>query len=197
MLNITHLHSLKLAPEIIAKQKTALRFAAVIFLIAGIACLFNPLLSGSIIGIIIGASMLISAITFIISALTNPLFDILAKVIACVLAACYLMIGYIFFTDPLKGMAALGIILAIVFIFVGVMRIIVGLKRIKYIDGWLQALLGLMNFFIGYILFASVPATAANMITLLIGFELLFSAFTLFSLINGITAFEKSRSAQP
>lgn len=194
MLNISHLQKLQLKPEIITKQKKLLRIAAIIFLLTGISCLLNPLLSGSIIGIIIGVSMLISATTFLLSVLTNSLLDGPTKIAATVLAIGYLLIGYIFFTDPLKGMAALGIILAVVFILAGILRITAGLKRIKNTDGWLQLLLGLMNVFIGYILFASPPATAANMITFLIGFELLFSAFTLFSLVSGISAFEKAQN---
>ena len=96
----------------------------------------------------------------------------------------YIIVGYSFIKDPLQSLIALAILVAALFIVGGVIRLYVGFQQIKSPSGWLQILIGLLDFFIAFLLVGNGPLTSITLLTTLIGIEMVFSSFSLFALLS-------------
>ncbi|EEQ01201.1 hypothetical protein yrohd0001_16280 [Yersinia rohdei ATCC 43380] len=162
------------------KQRIIMRVIAVLLLLGGIFCLINPLASGAALSTIIGILLLLSGIALIVGMISNRTHNLWPMVTGILLGIAYIVMGYVFITNPAVGMISLAIVLGVLFAFGGVMRLITGYKTWGLPGAWLQILLGVLDLIITYLLVSAGPLMSITMVTTLVGIEMLFSSFSCF-----------------
>lgn len=181
MLNINQKYLMNLDEGALKKQRLIMRTIAALLLLGGIFCLINPLASGVVLSKIIGALLLLSGIALVVGMVTNRRsHDIWPMVTGILLGVAYIVMGYVFITNPAVGMISLAIVLAALFAFGGVIRLITGFKIWGMPGAWLQILLGVLDLVITYLLVSAGPLMSITIVTTLVGIEMLFSSFSCF-----------------
>lgn len=180
MLNIDQKYLTNLDESALKKQRIFMRIVAVLLLLGGIFCLINPLASGAALSMVIGILLLLSGIAMIVSMIANRSDNFWPMVAGILLGVAYIVMGYVFITNPAIGMISLAVVLAVLFAFGGVLRLINGFKDLKRPGAWLQILLGVLDLVITYLLVSAGPLMSITMVTTLVGIEMLFSSFSCF-----------------
>ena len=179
--NLTHMTA-----DALKKQRGYLWIIAILLLAGGVACLMNPLISGVTLSYIIGGLLLINGISMLFVTLSSRLYSGGSKLFSVLVAVAYLLLGYVFLTEPLTGMLSLAILLAILFIAGGILRLGSGLRQMSQARGWLNIIIGLLDLFIAYLLVGNGPIVSVTLIATLVGIELLFSSFGLIAAASGL-----------
>lgn len=161
-----------------------MRIIAVLLLLGGIFCLINPLASGTVLSTIIGILLLLSGIAMIVGMIANRTHNLWPMVTGILLGVAYIVMGYVFITNPTVGMISLAIVLAVLFAFGGVMRLITGYRTWGLPGAWLQILLGVLDLIITYLLVSAGPLMSITMVTALVGIEMLFSSLGCFMIAS-------------
>ena len=180
MLNIDRKYLMGLGEGTLKKQRIIMRVIAVLLLLGGIFCLINPLASGAALSTIIGILLLLSGIALIVGMISNRTHNLWPMVTGILLGIAYIVMGYVFITNPAVGMISLAIVLGVLFAFGGVMRLITGYKTWGLPGACLQILLGVLDLIITYLLVSAGPLMSITMVTTLVGIEMLFSSFSCF-----------------
>ncbi|EEP92213.1 HdeD family acid-resistance protein [Yersinia kristensenii] len=180
MLNIDRKYLISVDEKTLKKQQLIMRVIAVLLLLGGIFCLINPLASGAVLSTIIGILLLLSGIAMIVGMIANRTHNLWPMVTGILLGVAYIVMGYVFITNPTVGMISLAIVLAVLFAFGGVMRLITGYRTWGLPGAWLQILLGVLDLIITYLLVSAGPLMSITMVTTLVGIEMLFSSFGCF-----------------
>lgn len=128
MLSIDREHITNIDEKTLKKQQLIMRIIAVLLLLGGIFCLINPLASGAVLSTIIGILLLLSGIAMIVGMIANRTHNLWPMVTGILLGVAYIVMGYVFITNPTVGMISLAIVLAVLFAFGGVMRLITGYR---------------------------------------------------------------------
>ncbi|MEQ4674442.1 HdeD family acid-resistance protein [Providencia vermicola] len=184
MLNIDREKLAKLAGEEFKKQRTFLLILSFLLLAGGIFCLVNPMISGIAVSKVLGVLLIIGGVGTIVSVLSTVIYTGWSRLFGFVIGLIYIIVGYSFIKDPLQSLIALAILVAALFIVGGIIRLYVGFQQIKSPSGWLQILIGLLDFFIAFLLVGNGPLTSITLLTTLIGIEMVFSSFSLFALLS-------------
>ncbi|CNI74457.1 HdeD family acid-resistance protein [Yersinia mollaretii] len=180
MLNIDRKYLMNLDESALKKQRWIMQIIAILLLLGGIFCLINPLASGVVLSKIIGILLLLSGIALIVGMIANRSNNLWPMVTGILLGVAYIVMGYVFVTNPAIGMISLAVVLAVLFAFGGVMRLITGFKTWGMPGAWLQILLGVLDLVITYLLVSAGPLMSITMVTTLVGIEMLFSSFSCF-----------------
>ncbi|MCK9782058.1 MULTISPECIES: HdeD family acid-resistance protein [Enterobacterales] len=187
MLDINKNNLSQLTEQRVKKQCTLMTVIAILGFIAGIICIINPLSSGVIISVLLGVVFFACAISSIIGGFNSQVSSGWSMLITLLAGFIYLLLGYIFVTDPLKGMLSLAFFIGFLFIFAGVLRISIGFKQIKdNFYGWFNILVGFLDLVIAYFLLAFGPETSAALVMTLIGIQLIFSSITILSITTAL-----------
>ncbi|MEQ4922999.1 HdeD family acid-resistance protein [Proteus hauseri] len=187
MLDINKNNLPQLTEKLVKKQCTFMNVIAILGFIAGIICIINPLSSGIVISISLGLIFFACAITSIIAGFNTQVSSGSSMLITLLAGFIYLLLGYIFITDPLQGMLSLAFLIGFLFIFAGVLRLSIGFKQIKdNFYGWFNLLVGFLDLIVAYFLLAFGPQNSVALVMTLIGIQLIFSSITIFSIINAI-----------
>lgn len=187
MLDINKNNLSQLTEQRVKKQCTLMTVIAILGFIAGIICIINPLSSGVVISVLLGVVFFACAISSIIGGFNSQVSSGWSMLITLLAGFIYLLLGYIFVTDPLKGMLSLAFFIGFLFIFAGVLRISIGFKQIKdNFYGWFNILVGFLDLVIAYFLLAFGPETSAALVMTLIGIQLIFSSITILSITTAL-----------
>ncbi|MBN6353251.1 HdeD family acid-resistance protein [Providencia alcalifaciens] len=184
MLNIDSDKLAKLASEEFKKQRTILLILSFLLLAGGIFCIINPMISGIAVSTVLGVLLIIGGVGAIVSILSTVIYTGWSRLFGFIIGLIYIIVGYSFIKDPLQSLIALAIFVATLFIIGGVIRLYVGFQQISSASGWLQIIIGLLDFFIAYLLIGNGPITSITLLTTLIGIEMVFSSFSLFTLLS-------------
>ncbi|PVF10525.1 acid-resistance protein, partial [Yersinia pestis] len=87
--------------------------------LGGIFCLINPLASGAALSMVIGILLLLSGIAMIVGMIANRSDNFWPMVAGILLGVAYIVMGYVFITNPAIGMISLAVVLAVLFALVG------------------------------------------------------------------------------
>jgi uncharacterized membrane protein HdeD (DUF308 family) len=143
----------------------------ILMMVAGLVALLFPLVSSVAVILLLGWLLIISGILqgiSLIGASNVPHFWL--QLISVVLS---IVIGLMFLNDPGGGLVALTLLLVVFFIVGGMARIVFALTIRPLSDwGWVLAS-GIIGVLLGIYLFASLPITAAWILGLLFGIQLL------------------------
>ncbi|GAB1439161.1 HdeD family acid-resistance protein [Providencia sp.] len=184
MLNVDREKLSKLASSEFKKQRTFLLILSFLLLAGGIFCIINPMISGIAVSTVLGVLLIIGGVGAIVSILNTVIYTGWSRLFGFVIGLIYIIVGYSFIKDPLQSLIALAILVSALFIIGGVLRLYVGFQQISSASGWLQIVIGLLDFFIAFLLVGNGPLTSITLLTTLIGIEMVFSSFSLFTLLS-------------
>lgn len=184
MLNIDRKYLISVDEKTLKKQQLIMRVIAVLLLLGGIFCLMNPLASGAVLSTIIGILLLLSGIAMIVGMIANRTHNLWPMVTGILLGVAYIVMGYVFITNPTVGMISLAVVLAVLFAFGGIMRLITGYRTWGLPGAWLQILLGILDLIITYLLVSAGPLMSITMVTTLVGIEMLLSSLGCFMIAS-------------
>lgn len=186
MLDINKNNLSQLTEELVKKQCTLMSIIAVLGLLAGIICIINPFSSGVVVSVFLGI-VFACAITSIMAAFNSRISSGWSMLITLLAGFIYLFLGYIFITDPFNGMLSLAFIIGYLFIFAGILRLVLGFKQIKdSFYGWFNILVGFLDLVLAYFLLAFGPETSITLVMALIGIQLILSSITILSIASAI-----------
>ena len=187
MLDINKNNLSQLTEKLVKKQCTLMSIIAMLGLLAGIICIINPFSSGVVVSVFLGVVVFACAITSIMAAFNSRLSSGWSMLITLLAGFIYLFLGYIFITDPLNGMLSLAFIIGYLFIFAGILRLVLGFKQIKdSFYGWFNILVGFLDLVLAYFLLAFGPETSITLVMALIGIQLILSSITILSIASAI-----------
>ena len=184
MLSISRDLVSKLNVNVIRKQKNLLRFIACLMFIAGILFIVFPFFSGAILSVILGGVLICSSIAWVAIMLKNRVHNFWPVVSGVLVSLAYIMMGYFFITSPEMGMFAIATLLAALFLFGGVIRIMAWFKQRKEAGSWMQLVIGILDLFIAWCFISAAPQTSIVMVSLVVGIELIVSALSCLSLVR-------------
>jgi uncharacterized membrane protein HdeD (DUF308 family) len=159
----------------ISENKGWFYFLGILLIVLGVAAIAFPFLTTIAVKIFIGWLFLIGGILQIVHAFSTRawsefLLDLLIGVL-------YLVAGGWLAFLPLTGIITLTVLLALLFIFEGVLELGIAF-RIRPHTGWVWMLLsGIVAIAVGVLLIAKLPSSAAWAIGLLVGVNLIVSGF--------------------
>lgn len=148
----------------------------------GIAAVFLPFIATLTIQAVLAAVLIIAGIAHIAHAFQHRYAQGLAW--RLLTGALYALVGILLVSYPLQGAFTLTVLLALLFMFSGVLKIALSLNlRPRPSWGWLL-LNGIVSVLLGVLIWLGLPGTAKWAIGLLVGIELLFTgwAMVMFSL---------------
>ncbi len=157
----------------IAENKTWFTVLGVILILLGMAAVAFPLVTTIATKIFLGWLFLIGGVVTIIHAFSTRgwsefLLDLLIGVL-------YLIVGGWLAFLPFTGIFTLTVLLALMFIFQGVIEAGIAF-RIRPHDGWIWMLLaGIVAVIVGVLILAELPGSAGWAIGLLVGINLIMS----------------------
>lgn len=187
MLDINKNNLSQLTEKLVKKQCTFMTVIAILGIIAGIICIINPLTSGAVISVMLGVVFFACGIVSIIGAFNSQVSSGWSMLITLLAGFIYLLLGYVFITEPLQGMLSLAFLIGFLFIFGGVLRLSLGFKQIKdNFYGWFNILVGFLDFVIAYFLLAFGPENSVALVITLIGIQIIFSSITILSITRAI-----------
>lgn len=163
----------------------------IVLLLAGLAAIAFPLLSGIAAKLVLGWLFLIGGVMMIVHAFQAPgwsgfLWEVLIGLLYVVVG------GYLAFF-PLAGLLTLTIVIAALFIAEGVFESIMAF-RVRPHDGWIWLLLsGIAALAVGVIIALGLPESSIWALGLLVGINLLFSGWSyIFLALAGRRAHEEA-----
>ena len=143
----------------------------VLMVVAGFVALVFPVISSVATVLVLGWLLIISGIlqaAGLIGARHVPHFWL-----QLISAALSLIVGFLFLTSPGEGLLALTLLLIVFFIVGGMARIVFALTIRPFPEwGWILGS-GIVGLLLGVLLFAQMPVTAAWLLGLLVGIQLL------------------------
>lgn len=157
-------------------------FLGVVLILAGLAAIFFPFIGGLAVAVWAAIAFLIAGVAQTVHAFatkrwTGFLFDILVGLL-------YLAAGIILWFNPIQGVIALTVFLAVVLIVDGALRSIMAFQ-IRPRSGWLWLLAGgVLGIIAGVMIWQQLPSSAAWALGLLLGLNLLCSGVTFLSLAS-------------
>jgi len=182
MLNIDRKSLLGLDGNFLKKQRTLLLVISFLLLLGGIFCLINPFASGAALSAIVGTMFMLSGIGLIIGMIANRTRNFWPMVAGILMGVAYIIMGYVFITNPMVGIFTMSVILATLFALGGIIRLSAGYKLRGVSGGWLQIIIGILDLAIAAMFITAGPAMSVTLVTTIVGIEMLFSSFSCFQI---------------
>ncbi len=164
-------------------SQRSLLLLAFVLLAGGILCIGHPFTSGVVISVIIGTLLVISGLGFMMAMFSHREGNLWPFIGGLLIGIAWLILGYMFITEPLAGLVSMAVVLAALFFMGGVVRLLAGWKMREQSGGWLQLVVGMLDLALGCILISSGPAVSVVLLMTLVGIEMLFSSASLFVVV--------------
>lgn len=165
-------------PEVVRQSAGALMGAGVLATIVGIIAIAVPPVASVSIAILIGILLLVVGIAWLVTTLQSGA-STGWKITGGVLAALLIIGGLWTLVRPWEATVGLTVILAIIFIVVGVVRLAAAFTHGRAEGAWLIGIGGALSIIIGILIAAEFPDSAAWAIGLLVGIQFLFDGLGL------------------
>ena len=149
----------------------------IIQILIGIVAIASPMITGLAVTAIAGALLLISGIFQIIQAFKSGNWGV--GVVAFLGGAFGVICGILVLFDPLRGLAALTLVLAIYFVIDGIQRIVLA-SRVRPVAGWVWMLFGgFLSVLLGVLIWSRWPLSGVWAVGTLVGIHILFGGWTM------------------
>ncbi|PWW03907.1 uncharacterized membrane protein HdeD (DUF308 family) [Hoeflea marina] len=156
--------------ETFGKTWTWMAVLAVICIIGGFAALFNPFGATILAVVLAGWVFLIQGVVQVIHAFRVR--DWPGFLWSLGLGVLSLLVGFVLVADPLAGSVSLTLLVAVLFLMTGVAKTMFALSlRPAGNWGWILAS-GLISALLGIMILVGLPSSAATILGLLLGIEL-------------------------
>lgn len=146
----------------------------ILLLLSGLVAIGYPAISSVAIVIVIGMCLLISGIATVVATFWAGHWS--AHLLQLLIGIFYAVVGFLIMDMPLESTASLTLVVAAMFLVVGIMRSIAALT-IRYPQwGW-SLLSGILATLIGLMIYKNFPETALWAIGTLVGIQLMFDGW--------------------
>lgn len=166
--------------ETLSKNWGWLLALGILMVILGVLVIGAPGVTGIAVGLLLGWILMIGGIAhgvhaFMAQGWRGFLFELLSGIL-------YLVVGVMLVADPLGGVLALTVLLAVFLVVEGIFKIITALRS-RPLNGWIWLLMsGVASVILGGLIWAQWPISGLWAIGLLVGIYLLFSGWSLMML---------------
>jgi uncharacterized membrane protein HdeD (DUF308 family) len=146
----------------------------ILLVIAGVVALAIPFVASVAAVIVFGASLLVSGVATIVTAFWAGRWS--ALLLQLLLGVFYAVVGFIIMDTPIASAVSLTLVVAALFIVVGIMRSVAALV-IRFPQwGW-SLLSGALTTLVGVVIYKNLPETGLWAIGTLIGIQLIFDGW--------------------
>jgi uncharacterized membrane protein HdeD (DUF308 family) len=146
-------------------------------ILIGIVAIASPMITGLAVTAIVGALLLINGIFQIIQAFKSGSWGV--GVMAFLGGAFAVICGILVLFDPLRGLAALTLVLAVYFVVDGIQQIVLAF-RLRPVDGWGWMFFGgLLSLLLGVFIWRRWPLSGVWAIGTLVGIHILYGGWTM------------------
>jgi uncharacterized membrane protein HdeD (DUF308 family) len=175
--------------ELINKCRTTLIVEGIIFIILGILAIAMPQITTLSVAILIGCLFIVGGIVQLVRTFY---FHKAGEIVWSIISALvYLAAGVILLAHPLTGALTLTLLLAIFFVIEGVAKIVLSFEMRSFGNWALLLFSGIVSIILAAIIWSGWPGTAAWVIGLLVGINLLFLGFSEIFLASGFIPEER------
>ncbi|WP_127524206.1 DUF308 domain-containing protein [Mesorhizobium sp. Z1-4] len=144
---------------------------AVVSIVGGVLALANPFAASMAATLLAGWFFAILGVIQIIQAFRVT--DWSGFLWALAFGVLTLVVGGVLLLDPLAGMVSLTVLVAVLFLVTGVAKVMFSLS-LRPVSGWAWVLVsGIVSLLLGVMILANFPWSAANVLGILLGIELL------------------------
>ncbi len=146
----------------------------ILLMLSGVAALVYPFASSVAAVIVLGVSLLVSGVATIVTAFWAGKWS--ALMLQLLIGIFYAAMGFIIMDTPVASTVSLTLVVAIMFIVIGIMRSIAALV-IRFPQwGW-SLLSGALTMLVGLVIYKSLPETAMWAIGTIVGIQLFFDGW--------------------
>ncbi len=162
----------------------------IITLIGGVMALANPLAGSLAATIIAGWCFLMAGVLMIVAVFSAPGAG--NKVLLALFGALMTFLGWSLLAHPLEGVLTLTVVVGILLISGGIVRLITAFDFRGGNTFWMMLLSSLVSFLLAFMIFADFPASAASILGILLGVELIFNGVAMIALSSASKKIEGS-----
>jgi len=142
----------------------------ILLMLSGVVALVYPLASSVAAVMVLGVSLLVSGVATIVTSFWAGKWS--ALLLQLLIGIFYAVVGFIIMDTPIKSTVSLTLVVAIMFVVIGVMRSVAALV-IRFPQwGW-SLLSGALTMLVGLVVYKNLPETAMWAIGTIIGIQLL------------------------
>lgn len=146
----------------------------ILLLVSGLVAIGYPTVSSVAIVMVLGMSLMVSGIATIVATFWAGRWS--AHMLQLLVGIFYTVVGFLIMDMPVESTASLTLVVASMFLVVGIMRSVAALT-IRYPQwGW-SLLSGVLTTLIGVLIYKNFPATALWAIGTLVGIQLIFDGW--------------------
>ncbi len=160
------------------QSATAMMWAGVLAITIGFIAIALPAIASVSIAVLIGILVIVLAVVWLFAAVGSGATTAW-KVTGVVLSVLLLIGGLWILFNPIDATIGLTAVIAVVFIVMGVVRVVAAIGDHDADGRWLIALGGVLAIIIGVLIAADFPSSAAWAIGLLVGIQFLFDGIGL------------------
>ena len=182
----------KLSLRTLSNYKKSVLCLALLLLLCGIFCLFVPVYAGVALSYVIGCLFIILGIYSLVSSAvfrkssSSSFFSLL------LFGIIYVFLGFSFVASPIVGINILSMLICILFILGGISRLTTAFKNPKMIGRYWCIFIGIIDFVIAFLWMSANEYTSYILTVMLIGLEMMLTAWFFFMLGYGINKFKRS-----
>ena len=153
-------------------------FEGVVLILFGLMAFALPVVSTLTIGLIVGAALLVGGVVQVVSSFKHSRES--GFWLSLVVGALAAIVGLLFLFDPSSGALSLTLLLIALFLAEGVTKIVAAIQMRDVLPNWGWTLVsGLISVVLAGILWSGFPITAAWVLGLLVGINMVFFGVTL------------------
>lgn len=166
------------ASQDLRQSSNSLMWAGILAIIVGIVAIAVPAVASVSIAILVGILVIVLAVAWLFAAVGSGATTGW-KITGIILSVLLLIGGLWILFNPIEATIGLTAVIAIVFIVMGVVRVVAAIADRGGEGRWVIALGGLLAIILGILIAADFPSSAAWAIGLLVGIQFLFDGIGL------------------
>jgi uncharacterized membrane protein HdeD (DUF308 family) len=168
------------------RQTTSgMMWAGILAIIIGIVAIAVPAVASVSIAVLVGILVIVLAVAWLFAAIGSGATTGW-KITGVILSVLLLIGGLWILFNPIEATVGLTAVIAIVFIVMGVVRVVAAIGDQSGEGRWVIALGGILAIIIGILIAADFPSSAAWAIGLLVGIQFLFDGIGLVMLSSAM-----------
>jgi len=168
--------------DLIKNNKQWFTLIGVALIIIGIIGIVAPVVSSFAFEVIFGCALMLGGIIIVIGSFFSGAWK--KFILMFISGVLNLIVGFLLLKNPLQGVLALTLLLAIFLLADGIFKIITSFQ-LKGHNNWIWMLIsGIISLVLSILIFAEYPQSGTFIIGLYLGFYLFFSGFSIFMLAN-------------
>lgn len=167
------------------QSSTGMMWAGILAVIIGVIAIAVPAFVSVSIAVLVGILVIILAIAWLFAAIGSAA-STGWKITGVILSILLLIGGLWILFNPIEATIGLTAVIAIVFIVMGVVRVVAAIGDSGGEGRWLIAIGGVLAIILGILIAADFPSSAAWAIGLLVGIQFLFDGVGLIVLASSI-----------